>query len=292
MPKETFHLLSFDVEEYFQIEAASTRITPADWPTWKKRLSPCIDRILELLDRYKASATFFVLGWIARHEPDLIRRIIAAGHEIASHGMTHRMINRMTPQEFRAELTESRKILEDLSGQSIRGFRAPTFSITRQSAWALDILAETGFSYDSSIFPIRHDRYGIPDAPRFAYLASGPGGGTILEIPPLTFRALGINWPVGGGGYLRLLPARAAVLGLKQARRQGHVAMLYLHPWELDADQPTLPLSGLAQWRHRVGLKHTGKKLDFLLKRFKFTSVQSVLPRLSEGRTKFRINEG
>jgi polysaccharide deacetylase family protein (PEP-CTERM system associated) len=277
----TGHMLSFDVEEFFQVESAAKQISRDDWPAYEKRLAPCVDRILALLADHQASATFFVLGWVAKHEPDIVSRIVAAGHEIASHGMDHRMLQHLTPRDFLQNLLESKNVLEDISGKAVIGYRAPTFSITRGTSWALDVLVDAGFLYDSSIFPIRHDRYGIPEAPRRPHSAVGPAGGTILEIPPLTTRAMGINWPIGGGGYLRLLPVQlvSAVLRTAQAKREP--AMLYLHPWELDKDQPVLPMSQLNQWRHRLGLGRTESKLRFLLRRHTFRSVQTMLPALS-----------
>jgi len=269
-------MLSFDVEEFFQVEAAAHVIDPQSWDSMPKRLEPVVSRILQLLDEYQSSATFFILGWVARYERRLVRRIADMGHEIASHGMSHRMLNRLNPAEFRQELHDSRRLLEDISGQVVSGFRAPTFSINHTTAWALDVLAETGFRYDSSVFPIRHDRYGVPDAPVGPHYAVGPGGGKILEIPPLTVRVFGKNLPLGGGGYLRLFPVRAIDFALKKALSRAQRPMLYLHPWELDADQPVLPIRLWARWRHGVGLGRTEKKLAWLLKRYKMVSVGQV----------------
>ena len=272
------HMLSFDVEEYFQVEAAAIGgVGPEQWDSFQKRLAPCVDRILQLLSDYGASATFFILGWVAQHEGDVVRRIAGAGHEIASHGMSHSMLHRLTPERFRDELLQSRKLLEDISGRPVVGYRAPTFSITHQTAWAIDVLAETGYRYDSSIFPVRHDRYGVPDAPRFIHHAIGPGGGKVLEIPPLTLRAMRMNWPVGGGGYLRLLPVSLVVHALNKAQKTGRPGMIYLHPWELDPGQPILPMGRFTRWRHRVNLRKTDAKLRRLLQKFKFLSVVESL---------------
>ena len=274
------HLLSFDVEEYFQVEAAAAHLGPDTWNALPQRLGPAVDRLLELLAEWRTSATFFVLGWVARHEPDVVRRIAQAGHEIASHGMTHQMLGRLGPGAFRGELRESKAVLEDLAGRAVLGYRAPTFSLTQAAAWALDVLAEEGFRYDSSIFPVHHDRYGVPDAPRHPHVAVGPGGGSLLELPPLTLRVLGTNLPVAGGGYLRLFPVRLVHWGLKQMRRQGWEGMLYLHPWELDPEQPVLPMSLVSRWRHRVGLRGSERKLRWLMERHAFGSVAAVLARL------------
>jgi polysaccharide deacetylase family protein (PEP-CTERM system associated) len=264
-------MLSFDVEEYFQVEAAArSGVGAAQWGSFEQRLGPPVERVLELLDEHRTSATFFVLGWVAAHEGGVVRRIAAAGHEIASHGMTHAMLQRLSPEAFRTELRDSRRLLEDVAGRRVVGYRAPTFSITHRTAWAFDVLAEAGYLYDSSVFPIRHDRYGVPDAPPWTHLAVGPRGGTVLEIPPLTMRAFGANLPLGGGGYLRLLPVRLIARALAQAQRRGRAGMIYLHPWEVDPDQPDLPIRRLARWRHRLNLARTAEKLNHLLRRFAF----------------------
>lgn len=272
------HMLSFDVEEYFQVEAAAEGgVRPQMWDSFPKRLEPCVDHILELLADAQVLATFFVLGWVARHEPGVVRRIAQAGHEIASHGMTHAMLNRLTAEQFRQELIESRRLLEDISSQAVLGYRAATFSLVRQTAWAFDVLSEEGFLYDSSVYPVKHDRYGVPDAPRYVHHAVGPAGGSVLELPPLTLRLLRSNWPVGGGGYLRLLPIRVIGRALKVSQRAHHPSMMYLHPWELDSAQPVLPMSRLNRWRHRVGLARSENKLRWLLKHFAFSSVRQCL---------------
>jgi len=275
------HLLSFDVEEYFQVEAAAEGgMKPDDWPGQPRRLRPAVERILEILAECGASATFFVLGWVSNDQPELIRQIAAAGHEIASHGMDHAMLNRLAPADFSRQLRESRRLLEDIAGKPVIGYRAPTFSLTHRTAWALDALAESGFEYDSSVYPVRHDRYGVPDAPPEPHRASGPAGGTILELPPLTFRVLGWNWPIGGGGYLRLFPVKLLAMGLEAAAAKGLPGMIYLHPWEVDPHQPILPMRRLSRWRHRVNLRRTENKLHRLARRFCFTSVAARLGEL------------
>jgi polysaccharide deacetylase family protein (PEP-CTERM system associated) len=292
-PQTVAHMLTFDVEEYFHVEAAAAGVAPEQWESLPRRLPPVVFRLLDLLAAHRTLVTFFVLGWVARRDPNLVRRMAAAGHEIASHGMGHRMVTRLTPDEFRRDIRESRRLLEDLAGRPVVGYRAPTFSITHRTAWALDILAEEGFQYDSSVFPIHHDRYGVPDAPRSVHRALGPGGGSLLEVPPLTARLAGVNWPVGGGGYLRLLPVRAVAAALRAAERTGQGGLLYLHPWELDPDQPLLPMGRLARWRHRVGLHRTAAKLIWLLARFRFgpmsqwlSGIQtSAVPAFSYGNT-------
>jgi len=280
---EVDHVLSFDVEEYFQVEAAAAHVSRADWPNYPSRVERSVDLILDTLAAAQASATFFVLGAVARTHASAIKRIAEAGHEIASHGMSHRMLTRMTPAELSAELRDSRAMLEDLCGTAVRGFRAPTFSITqRTGSWAIDLLAECEYAYDSSIFPVRHDRYGIPDAPRWAHWAVGPGGGRVLEIPPLTARRLGMNLPLGGGGYLRLLPAWMISRALRSATRRRQVSVIYLHPWEFDPAQPVLPMSRASRWRHRVNLGRTAGKLHRLLAAHRFGSFRELLDRLKQ----------
>ncbi len=287
-------LLSFDVEEYFQVEAAARGGLAAEtWDSWPKRLPRAVDRLLELLAAHDASATFFVLGWVARHEPAVVRRIAEAGHEVASHGMTHRMLGPLGRDAFEQELADSRRLIEDLAGGPVVGYRAPTFSVTHTTAWALDALAEAGYRYDSSVFPVRHDRYGVPDAPTGPHRARGPGGGVVLELPPLTLRAAGANWPVGGGGYLRLFPRRLCGRALRRAVRAGVPGMVYLHPWEIDPDQPHLPMSRASRFRHRVGLRRTESKLRWLLSRFRFTGVRDQLAALeASARETFAYGDG
>lgn len=268
------YLLSIDVEEYFQVEAAA--IAPHRWNDFEKRLDGPVKELLELLEQRRTSATFFILGWVAEHEPHLVKAIARRGHEIASHGVSHQMLQRLTPEQFRTELRDSRRRLEDLAGIPVVGYRAPTFSITRNTAWAIDILAEENFLYDSSIFPVHHDRYGVPDAPAGPHQAQGPAGKTILEIPPLTLRMMGMNFPVGGGGYLRLFPIRLMNMAIRQRRKTHRATAIYLHPWELDPGQPIMPgMKPLSRWRHHVGLGRTHKKLDWLLRRYPFTTFAS-----------------
>lgn len=271
------HMLSLDVEEYFQVEAAAAGVSRDQWESIPRRLGPALDRALDLLAAFKTSATFFVLGWVAERDPPFVRRIAEAGHEVASHGMGHRMVGQLSAEQFRDDVRESRALLEDIIGRPVVGYRAPTFSVTHRTAWAIDVLAAEGYQYDSSVFPIRHDRYGVPDAPRFIHRAIGPGGGSLIEIPPLTWRLGSVNWPVGGGGYLRLLPVWTVGAALRAAQARGRPGMIYLHPWELDPDQPVLPMGRLTRWRHRVGLRRTAGKLSWLLERFRFSTVAECL---------------
>ncbi len=274
-------VLSIDVEEYFHAEAAAPHVPRERWDSIPSRLGPCLEQILQLLHEHDLRATFFVLGCVARQLPKWVQRIAAAGHEIASHGMDHRMLTTMSSEEFRLDLHDSRKLLEDLGGQPVVGYRAPTFSIMRRTSWALDVLAECGMEYDSSIFPVRHDRYGVHDAPSGPHWATGPARVRLLELPPLTARVLGMNLPMAGGGYMRLMPVAAIGWALRRARKQGRLAMLYLHPWELDPDQPTLPMPMLTRYRHRVNLARTADKLHWLLDRFPFIPARDAARRLA-----------
>ena len=284
-------MLSFDVEEYFQVEAAAARVSREQWDQFPRRLAESVDTILTLLDERKTTATFFVLGWVARHEETIVKRIAAAGHEIASHGMSHAMVTRLEPAELAVELSDSKALLEDLSGQPVLGFRAPTFSVMRRTAWALDVLVQCGYEYDSSIFPVRHDRYGVPDAPTVPHWGIGPTGSRLLELPPLTLRMLGTNLPVGGGGYLRLFPTGLVARGLRRSAKQGQSGMLYLHPWEFDPGHPVLPMSRLGRWRHRVNLHKTHRKLRRLMDQFPFTDIRSQLPTLRETTVMFQYGD-
>jgi len=283
-PAGPTHIFSVDVEEYFQVEGAALGgVKATDWHTYPQRLDGVLDALLDLLARHHAKATFFVLGWVAQHQAACVRRIAKAGHEVASHGMSHHMLKRLTPAQFRTELLESRKLLEDLTGKPVVGFRAPTFSIVPHTAWAIDVLADCGYSYDSSIFPIRRRRYGVPSAPRSVYIAVGPAGGRIVELPPLTTRLLGTNLPMAGGGYFRLFPLSLVTGAIRRAGKRGEPAMLYIHPWELDPHQPRLPMKAMDRWHHTVGLDKTQAKLERLFSQFHFDTAAHFLATWSCG---------
>jgi polysaccharide deacetylase family protein (PEP-CTERM system associated) len=259
---------SFDIEEHHRIEAAAGLECP---PTLKaeyaRRMEAATLRLLEQLHRHSAKATFFVVGEIARTHPQLLRAIVEAGHEVGSHSLSHQSVRRLTPEQFRADLKQSKDVLEQAIGGPIFGYRAPTFSVVQETGWAIDVLAECGFEYDSSIFPVRHDRYGIPSAPRQPFVAVG-NGRELLELPPLTYRLAGQNLPVAGGGYFRLFPLQMMRSGIRQMMRQfpdTAVAMLYFHPWEFDPEQPRLPLRRFSRWRTYVGMRKTTARLDALL---------------------------
>lgn len=258
--------LSVDLEDYFQVEAFSGNIPRSHWPLFNSRLCHNTARTLELLARNGCRATFFVLGWVAERYPGLVREVAQAGHELACHSHLHRPLHALKPGEFREDLQRSRAAIEDAGGSKVVGFRAPTFSITRQSMWALEILAEEGFEYDSSIFPIHHDNYGVPDAPRWVHQEQLPSGSGIWEIPPSTVRFGGMNLPFGGGGYLRLLPMPFTRWAINRVRRcEKQPIIVYFHPWELDPNQPRLNGSWKSRFRHYRGLSKTAERLNEIL---------------------------
>lgn len=264
-----------DVEDYFHVEALAKAVRPQDWDGLEYRAERNTLRMLELLGRAGVRGTFFLLGWIARKSPDLVRRVQAAGHEIACHGENHQVIYRQSPETFKAETREAKSRLEDLAGSPVRGYRAATYSITRESLWALQILEELGFHYDSSIFPIRHDLYGIPDAPRFPYR---PGPGELLEVPITTVKVLGQRLPCGGGGYFRLLPYGLFRAALRRVNaRDGQPAVFYCHPWEIDAQQPRIAgLSLRSRFRHYTNLDRMERRLERLLTDFRWGRMDEV----------------
>ena len=263
-----------DVEDYFQVSAFERDIDRGIWDTFEHRVVSNTSRMLDLLARHRVTATFFVLGWTARRFPELVRKIDAAGHEIASHGFWHHLIYTQTPEEFRQDICESRDLLADLIGKPVTAYRAPSFSITDRSAWALEILAEEGFKTDSSVFPIHHDRYGMPDAEPNLHQRWTPSG-SLIEFPPAVLRCNRVNLPVGGGGYFRLLPLRCVTASLHHILRSSQMPFIfYIHPWEIDPGQPKLSAgSCLSRFRHRVNLSRTYVKLERLLAQFRFGTV-------------------
>lgn len=273
-----WNALTFDVEEYFHAESCAGVVSPEDWGALPSRVVESTRRVLGLLARRGVSATFFVLGWVAERHPRLVHEIRVAGHEVACHGHAHRLIYRMDREAFRQDVRRAKQALEDASGTAVSGYRAPTFSVVRETLWALEVLAEEGFRYDSSIFPIHHDRYGIPEAPRFPHRVSLRGGGDIVEFPISTLSVGGQHVPFSGGGYFRLLPYAAIRAALRRVNaRDGGPAIVYLHPWELDPDQPRLPLRGGSRFRHYVNLGRTARKLERLLGDFTFAPATRVL---------------
>jgi polysaccharide deacetylase family protein (PEP-CTERM system associated) len=264
--------LTIDFEDWYQgIEIPSTR-----WDGFEDRIEASGRRVLAELDRAGVRATFFVLGLVAERHPGLVREIAAAGHEIATHGWSHTLVYKMTPEAFREELVRSIDLLAGLSGQPIRGHRAPFFSVTRESLWALDILADVGIRYDSSVFPVLNYRYGIEGAPRWPYAVDTPKG-RLTEFPITTLRWAGRNLPIAGGAYFRIFPYAVTWSAFRSINRAGQAAVFYLHPWELDPDHPRIPLPRRISLTHYVNLRATTGRLRRLLKDFRFAPMGEVL---------------
>ncbi len=269
--------ITVDVEDYFHVAALAEVIKPEDWPNHDLRVEQNTHKILDLFDLHKVQATFFVLGWVAERCPDLVKEISRRGHEVASHGYSHQLVYNQTPAVFREETSRSKVLLEDIVQKPVRGYRAASYSITNESKWALDTLIELGFEYDSSIFPIRHDRYGIPDAPDYPHLLNRDSG-SIIEFPLSALNVFGYRLPVAGGGYFRLYPYWLTRMLLNQlARQTKRPFIFYLHPWEIDPDQPRVNTSRLSRFRHYNNLDVCEQRLVQLLKDFEFTSVADVL---------------
>lgn len=277
------NVLSFDVEEHWRIEAAAhLQLDQGRKNYYAERVEEPTLWLLEQLARFEQKATFFVVGQLARAQPGLVRAMHAAGHEVASHGWDHRRIHALTPEAFRDDVLKSKDTLEQILGEPIIGYRAPTFSVVRQTGWALDVLAEEGFAYDSSVYPVRHDRYGVPEAPRGPFLAGGESL-KILELPPARLDLWGVQLPMGGGGYFRLLPLALMDLALEQSvcDQWPPVAVTYFHPWEFDRDQQRLPLSKFSQFRTYVGIERSRPRLVQLLRRHRFVRAQDILAALT-----------
>ena len=265
--------LSVDVEDYFHVEAFASRIAYDDWHTYESRVEKNVDTALEIFARHQFSATFYVLGWVAEHFPQMVKKIAGAGHEIGCHGYAHQHIHRQTPEKFRQDVRLARQRIMDQTQKPVSCYRAPSFSIVETTLWALDILAEEGFTIDSSIFPVRHDLYGIPGSPRFPHWRSG-----IFEFPPTKIGVSNLNIGIGGGGYLRLFPysfTRWAVRKINEAEKQP--VMVYFHPWELDHEQPRLSAPFRSRLRHYTNLKKCEERLRRLLADFKFGTARDCL---------------
>ncbi len=267
------NVVSVDVEDYFHAEAFSDIVDRARWDSYASRVEPNTRRLLELLAGLNIHGTFFVLGWVAERFPALVREIASGGHELACHSYWHRLIYKLDPAEFREDTRRAKNIIEQIAGQAVTGYRAPTYSVIDRSVWALEVLAELGFTYDSSIFPIHHDRYGMPGAPRSPFrfqTRSGP----MTEFPITTFRLAGHNLPVGGGGYLRLLPRLYTRLGLKRVQKEGLPIVIYIHPWEVDPEQPRLPARMSTRLRHYTNLGQTLDRFESVLQTGNYTSFR------------------
>jgi polysaccharide deacetylase family protein (PEP-CTERM system associated) len=266
--------LTIDVEDYFQVSAFAPYIARGDWERRECRVERNIERILALLARHEAKATFFALGWIAERYPQMIRTIVAQGHELASHGYGHERASELSPAAFSADIERAKGILEDLGGTAVAGYRAPSFSIDARNLWAFDCLGRAGYRYSSSVYPIRHDHYGMPEAPRFAH----PVAGGLIEIPVTTVRVLNRNLPASGGGYFRLLPYALSRWMLRRVNAdEGEAAIFYFHPWEIDVDQPRVAgIDARTRFRHYVNLGRMEGRLERLLGDFRWGRMDDI----------------
>lgn len=288
---EIVNMLSIDVEDYFHVSAFERVSPPSSWTEFERRVDQSTDKILAILARFNVKATFFVLGWVAQFSPELVKKIALHGHEIASHGYGHQRVPTQSRREFREDIRQSKSMLEDLVGAQVKGYRAPSYSICLNSLWAFDELVEAGYTYDSSVFPIQHDFYGIPDWPRFPFplqrTESGdwvPGsdrslGCELVEVPISTLNKAGRNLPIAGGGYFRLYPYGLTRMGLKQINDQEkRPFVFYIHPWEFDPEQPRMKNAGLkSRFRHYLNLKKTEGRFTRLVQDFNFSTIDDVI---------------
>lgn len=270
---QVVNAMTIDVEDYFHVTAFAAALDRAAWPSFESRVERNTLRLLDLFEKHNVRMTFFVLGWVAERAPDLIRELHRRGHEIACHGLTHELVYKQTPEVFRSETKRSKALLEDLTGSTVKGYRAATYSITAASLWALDILGDLGFEYDSSVFPVKHDLYGIPDAPRRPYRVAS---GRLLEIPLTTVQLAGQRLPCAGGGYFRLLPYSLFQWSLRRVNREGMPAVFYMHPWEIDPDQPRISASWKSRFRHYTNLARTEGRLERLLREFRWGRMDEI----------------
>jgi polysaccharide deacetylase family protein (PEP-CTERM system associated) len=270
--------LSIDVEEYYhglEFEAAVPAHERRQLPS---RVEKSVDVMLDVLVRHSTRATFFIVGEVAEAHPAMVERMVRAGHEVACHSYRHELVSRQTPEQFRSDLRRAKRALEELAGQSVIGFRAPNYSIGPAQDWAYDVLLEEGFLYDSSSYPVHHDRYGDPRAPRFFHEIRRNGCRSLLEFPVATARVFGVNLQIGGGGFFRLFPTSWIASGLlRENRRHKRPVIFYCHPWELDPDQPRVPMPPLDRFRHYVNLARYQQKLESLLRRVPFSTARDVL---------------
>jgi polysaccharide deacetylase family protein (PEP-CTERM system associated) len=269
--------MTIDVEDYFHVSVFDGLVPRHAWEGMESRVCANTERLLTIFDETNVQATFFILGWVAERFPWLVRRIAEQGHEIASHGYGHRLVYDLTPKAFRADVRRAKDLLEQTAGRRVCGYRAPSYSVTPRSLWALDVLMDEGFVYDSSIFPIHHDRYGIPVSPRHPYVLSRPPA-SIVEAPGSTVKWGPFNLPVGGGGYFRILPYGWTRWGIRRLNEFEKLpAIFYLHPWEIDPDQPRLSAGRLSRFRHYRNLEKTEDRLRALLREFRFSTMMSLL---------------
>jgi polysaccharide deacetylase family protein (PEP-CTERM system associated) len=266
--------LTIDVEDYFQVSALAPYIPREEWATREFRVERNVDRVLEMLAEHGAKATFFTLGWVAERYPQMVRRIVDAGHELASHGYGHQRATEQTEEAFEADIRLAKIILEDCGGSEVKGYRAPSFSIGENNPWALDCVHRAGYRYSSSVYPVRHDHYGSPLAPRFAFRVKRD----LVEVPIATVRMFDRNWPAGGGGYFRLLPYRLSRWAVARINRvDGQPAIFYFHPWEIDPHQPRVAgVDARTRFRHYLNLHRTERRLRCLLRDFSWGRVDEV----------------
>jgi polysaccharide deacetylase family protein (PEP-CTERM system associated) len=291
--REIVNMLSVDVEDYFQVSAFEEISPPSCWSEFESRVEKNTDKILEILTAFNVKATFFVLGWVARFSPALVKKIAAHGHEIASHGYGHQRVTTQTRMEFREDIRLSKRLLEDLTGAAVKGYRAPSYSISLDSLWAFDELVDAGYTYDSSVFPVQHDFYGISDWPRFPFpLQRTESGGwvpgsdpdlscDIVEVPISTLSKAGRNFPIAGGGYFRLYPYALTRMGLNQINAtEKRPFVFYIHPWEFDPGQPRMKNAGMKScFRHYLNLDKTEDRFTRLMQDFSFSTIDDVLNR-------------
>ncbi len=267
--------MTIDVEDFFQVSAFSNNISLDQWPDYDCRVEKNMDRILQLFADNNVKATFFTLGWIAEKYPTLVKNIVAQGHELASHGRNHTRVFDQSPEQFSDDISHTKALLEDIGGVEIKGYRAASFSIDKRNLWAYDCLSEAGYQYSSSIYPVQHDHYGMPDAPRFSFIANTAG---LIEVPISTVQWMNRLWPSGGGGYFRFFPYAVSKRLIQAVNcQEKRSAIFYLHPWEIDPDQPkqdNLPLK--TQFRHYVNLKHTYRRLEQLVHDFSWGRMDEV----------------
>jgi polysaccharide deacetylase family protein (PEP-CTERM system associated) len=277
-PPSLTHIMSVDVEDYFQVEAFADIISPDTWDSYPSRVVENTRRVLEILGRHETKGTFFFVGWVAERFPSLVREVLSHGHELACHSYLHQAVYKMAPEAFREDTRKACDVIEQAGGVKLAGYRAPSWSITGQSMWALDILAEQGFTYDSSIFPIRHDLYGVPGAQRFRYTHSCAGGLRLREFPPTTIVLGGMNFPAAGGGYLRIFPLSYTFFAMKYIEKKyGEPVVVYLHPWEIDTGQPRIHAGLKSRLRHYTNIGKMEGRLTALLRSRRFRSFRELM---------------
>lgn len=267
--------MTVDVEDYFHVSAFENIFTRSDWEQLECRVVDNTSKILDLFAKYQVQSTFFVLGWVAKKHPELVRQIISGGHELASHGFWHQRVSSLTPKAFREDIQDSKKLLEDIAGIAIKGYRAPSYSINHINAWAFDIIEESGFEYSSSVYPVKHDLYGWPDAPRFKFLST-PNG--LIELPISTNRFMNRNYPSGGGGFFRLFPYTLSKNLIKKINNMDDQPVIfYFHPWEIDPYQPRVKqASARSKFRHYLNLTKMESRLTHLMRDFNWGSIANV----------------